>query len=83
MIRKHETEKEKICTDLKNCGCTTKEIEAYLSLKENDKCQQFLKQKRNGLLEKIHQMESHIHTVDYLIYQMENNGKEKREDGNH
>lgn len=83
MIRKDKCEQEKISWDLKNCGCTPKEIEAYLKLDETDACAQFLKAKRSGLLDKVHQMERHIHTVDYLIYQMESEGKDKRKNGNH
>lgn len=63
---------------LKDSGCSKTEITDFLECRKKQKEQEelsVLRKHRTSLLDKLHKSQKQIDCLDYLIYQMERNGK--------
>lgn len=63
---------------MSDCGCDAVQTEEFLALKENcctESCIRYLKRHRKQLMEQIHRMGHQVDCVDYIIRELEKEGK--------
>lgn len=59
---------------MKDCGCTPKRSEEYLSLAEKGLTQDqiyFLKRHRNQVMNQLHAVTRQVDCIDYVLYELE------------
>lgn len=66
---------------MKDCGCTPKQSEEYLSLAEKGLTQDqiyFLKRHRNQVMNQLHAVTRQVDCIDYVLYELEQSKKGKQ-----
>ena len=65
--------KEAVIQNLEDAGCSQPAIDAFLACKSPDGQLKLLEQHRQQLLRNVHNTETQISCLDYLVYQIRRN----------
>lgn len=71
-----QDQKDSLIQNLKDAGCTKKDIEEYLCLHDSQEITKqvcLLKKHRCALLEELHSVQKEIDCLDYLLYNIKKN----------